>query len=217
MTFGEKLLKLRKGSALSQEELAEKLGVSRQAISRWENEGVLPDGLNLLGISKLFGVSTDYLLNDDYQSDGDIPAVRQTRIELDGETRRKSITLLLAGLHAVILLVTYAFWARWGWTSFFWVILCAAAALADIIVFEFWLSRAPVQPDEVKKLRRWYYRAGVWFFAWYPGFWVSMQIFNLWPRPRHYLVEMAVTFGLWLAVCGAVWVLTREKNNGKDK
>lgn len=211
MTFGEKLLKLRKESALSQEELAEKLGVSRQAVSRWENEGVLPDGLNLLGISKLFGVSTDYLLNDDYQSDGDIPAVRQTRNELDGETRRLSITHLLAGLHAVILLVTYAFWFRWGWNSFFWVFLCAALALCNIIAFEFWLSRAPAQPEEAKTLRKRYYRVGVWFFAWYPVCWVSMQMFNLWPRPRHYLVEMAVTIGLWLAVCGAVWFLTREK------
>lgn len=211
MTFGEKLLKLRKESALSQEELAEKLGVSRQAVSRWENEGVLPDGLNLLGISKLFGVSTDYLLNDDYQSDQDLPAVRQTQVRMDGETRRRSITQLLAGLQAVILLVTYAFWARWGWTTFFWVILCAAAALADIIIFEFWLSRTPAEPEEAKKLRKRYYRLGVWFFAWYPVCWVSMQVFLLWPRPYSILVQDVVTVGLWLLTCGAVWLLTKEK------
>lgn len=212
MTFGEKLLKLRKESALSQEELAEKLGVSRQAISRWENEGVLPDGLNLLGISKLFGVSTDYLLNDDYKSDGDIPAVQTTRKQLDEETRRRSVTQLLAGLHAVILLVTYAFWTRWAWTSFFWVVICAALALADIIAFEFWLSRTPAGPDEVKVLRRRYYRVGVWFFAWYPVCWVSMQAFNLWPRPRSVLTEMVITVALWLLACGTVWVLTRNKH-----
>lgn len=211
MTFGEKLLKLRKESALSQEELAEKLGVSRQAISRWENEGVLPDGLNLLGISKLFGVSTDYLLNDDYRSDGDIPAVRQTRNELDEATRRQSITMLLAGLHAVILLVTYAFWTRWAWTRFFWVILCAALALGDIIAFEFWLSRAGASPEEAKSLRKRYYRLGVWFFAWYPVCMVSIQGFQIWPRPYNNLVQFAVTVGLWLAVCGVVWFLTREK------
>ena len=62
MTFGEKLLKLRKEGGLSQEGLAEKLSVSRQAVSRWENEGILPDCVNLLEISRLFGVSTDYLL-----------------------------------------------------------------------------------------------------------------------------------------------------------
>ena len=65
MTFGEKLLQLRRDGKLSQEDLAEKLGVSRQAVSRWENEGVLPDCGNLLEISRLFGVSTDYLLHDE--------------------------------------------------------------------------------------------------------------------------------------------------------
>ena len=79
MTFGEKLLRLRKEGGLSQEELAEKLGVSRQAVSRWENEGVLPDCGNLLELSRLFGVSTDYLLHDDYQSEGDLPAVRTVK------------------------------------------------------------------------------------------------------------------------------------------
>ena len=85
MTFGEKLLKLRKEGGLSQEGLAEKLSVSRQAVSRWENEGILPDCVNLLEISRLFGVSTDYLLHDDYQSDGDLPAVRTARDQLAGE------------------------------------------------------------------------------------------------------------------------------------
>ena len=64
MTFGEKLLQLRRDGKLSQEDLAEKLGISRQAVSRWENEGVLPDCGNLLEISRLFGVTTDYLLHD---------------------------------------------------------------------------------------------------------------------------------------------------------
>ena len=105
MTFGEKLLKLRKEGGLSQEGLAEKLSVSRQAVSRWENEGILPDCVNLLEISRLFGVSTDYLLHDDYQSDGDLPAVRTARDQLAGEKERQGVLLLLAGLHAVFLLL----------------------------------------------------------------------------------------------------------------
>ena len=104
-TFGEKLLKLRKEGGLSQEGLAEKLSVSRQAVSRWENEGILPDCVNLLEISRLFGGSTDYLLHDDYQSDGDLPAVRTARDQLAGEKERQGVLLLLAGLHAVFLLL----------------------------------------------------------------------------------------------------------------
>ena len=78
MTFAEKLTQLRKRESYTQEELADILQVSRQAISRWEMGSAVPDSSNLLRISKLFKVSADYLLNDDYESDGDIPAVQQT-------------------------------------------------------------------------------------------------------------------------------------------
>lgn len=77
MTFAEKFLQLRKREGYSQEELANKLDVSRQAISRWEMGTAVPDSINLLHISKIFKVSTDYLLNDDYESDADIPKVKE--------------------------------------------------------------------------------------------------------------------------------------------
>ncbi len=64
MTFGEKLFNLRKSLNYSQEELAEKLGVTRQAISRWENGETMPDSPNLLEICNLFDVSADYLLRE---------------------------------------------------------------------------------------------------------------------------------------------------------
>ena len=54
MTFAEKFLELRKQASLSQEDTAEKLGVSRQAISRWEQGTALPDAFNLSIISKVF-------------------------------------------------------------------------------------------------------------------------------------------------------------------
>ena len=62
MKFEEKLIDLRKKYGMSQEELADRLGVSRQAISRWELGSTLPDAPNLLKLSDLFGVSIDYLL-----------------------------------------------------------------------------------------------------------------------------------------------------------
>ncbi len=67
MTFGEKLFSLRKSQKLSQEELSEKLGVSRQAVSRWESGETMPDSPNLLQISNLFGVSADFLLRDEIE------------------------------------------------------------------------------------------------------------------------------------------------------
>ena len=90
MDIAEKIIKLRKANGWSQEDLAEKLYVSRQAISRWENGTALPDAENVLQISKLFQVTTDYLLNDDYESDRDIPVVKTATQETEDLFLRKN-------------------------------------------------------------------------------------------------------------------------------
>lgn len=64
MHFGEKLQQLRKEQNLSQEQLASQLQVSRQAISKWELGSSSPDVENVVALSRLFHVSTDYLLLD---------------------------------------------------------------------------------------------------------------------------------------------------------
>jgi transcriptional regulator with XRE-family HTH domain len=64
MTLGEKIKAARKGAGLTQEQLAEKLIVSRQAITKWESDKGLPDIENLKRLSKLLNVSIDYLLDD---------------------------------------------------------------------------------------------------------------------------------------------------------
>ena len=75
MKLSDKLIELRKSKGWSQEEFAERVDVSRQAISRWENGTALPDAQNILRISKLFHVTADYLLNDDYEGErGDLAA-----------------------------------------------------------------------------------------------------------------------------------------------
>lgn len=64
MKLSDKIIGLRKSNGMSQEDLAEKLNVSRQAISRWESGTAMPDASNILQLSKLFGVTTDYLLKN---------------------------------------------------------------------------------------------------------------------------------------------------------
>ena len=64
MTFAEKLYQLRKQKGLSQEQLADELGVSRQAISKWEGGTCLPETEKLAQLSDFLGVSIDYLLKD---------------------------------------------------------------------------------------------------------------------------------------------------------
>lgn len=64
MTMGEKILNMRKARGWSQEELAERVGVTRQAVSRWEQGSAKPDADKIISICELFGVSADYLLRD---------------------------------------------------------------------------------------------------------------------------------------------------------
>ena len=64
MTMGEKILALRKARGWSQEELAERIGVTRQAVSRWESGAAKPDADKIIAVCDLFGVSADYLLRD---------------------------------------------------------------------------------------------------------------------------------------------------------
>ena len=62
MTFAQKLKELRTRAGMSQEKLAERVGVSRQAITKWETDKGAPEMENLLALSDLFGVSVDELL-----------------------------------------------------------------------------------------------------------------------------------------------------------
>ena len=64
MALSEKLFTLRKKSGLSQEQLAEHLGVSRQAISKWESGSSMPESDKLIAICDYFDVSLDYLMRD---------------------------------------------------------------------------------------------------------------------------------------------------------
>jgi len=97
--LGSKIQKLRKRNGMSQEDLASKLTISRQAISKWELGESVPDTENVLQLSKLFGVSTDYLLNDEYEREEEAP-VRVSSIASNIEqpehiTEKNQITLTI--------------------------------------------------------------------------------------------------------------------------
>lgn len=69
MILADKIIEERKKNGWSQEELASKLGVSRQAVSKWESSGSIPDLQRILQMSELFGVTTDYLLKDEIEEE----------------------------------------------------------------------------------------------------------------------------------------------------
>lgn len=91
MTLGEKLKNARKNAGLSQEQLAEKLCVSRAAVAKWETDKGLPDIMNLKAISKLLDVSIDTLLDDGQSMDFLVTRepIELNSLELKGRTRCK--------------------------------------------------------------------------------------------------------------------------------
>ncbi len=85
MILAEKIMDERKKNGWSQEELADKLGVSRQSVSKWESAQSVPDLQRILEMSKLFGVSTDYLLKDNEE--------RQGTVAEESESTTRRVTL----------------------------------------------------------------------------------------------------------------------------
>ena len=82
MILADKIIRLRKKNGWSQEELAEKMKVSRQAVSKWESAQTTPDLVKILQLGNLFGVTTDYLLKDDLEDEkftdsADAPPIRK--------------------------------------------------------------------------------------------------------------------------------------------
>lgn len=118
MKLADKLIELRKQKGWSQEEFAEKLDVSRQAISRWENDTALPDAQNILRISKLFNVTTDYLLNEDVENKTDAPTIAtvESKIEEDKFSTQKKkfpywwliliLSLIIIALCVIIMIMS---------------------------------------------------------------------------------------------------------------
>ena len=91
MTMGEKILNMRKARGWNQEELAERVGVTRQAVSRWESGTAKPDADKIISICDLFGVSADYLLRDQFSGEGSA-AVTGTRPVTALEAKAQSLT-----------------------------------------------------------------------------------------------------------------------------
>ena len=81
MMFSEKLTALRKKAGLSQEELAERLGVTRQSVSKWESGAAVPELVKAITLSELFGVSVDYLVKDALEEPAEIQSPDTARLE----------------------------------------------------------------------------------------------------------------------------------------
>ena len=127
MTLGEKIRTLRKEAGLSQETLAEQLGVSRQAVSKWENDSGMPETEKLINMAKLFDTSLDALIAEDDltpQQPADDSLLPEP---IDGYLSFRNQRCQLIGL-AVLLLI-----ASLGLTYFFSTLVMILWMFIDIV------------------------------------------------------------------------------------
>ena len=123
MILADKITKLRKENGLSQEELAERLNVSRQAVSKWECNETVPDIQNIIQLSNLFKVTTDYLLKDNIESIDGI-AVRSLSDNSENATREKRGCAL----------------AWWEINSAYWVLISAVYLLISFLTGAWYIT-----------------------------------------------------------------------------
>lgn len=138
--LGKKLYELRKNANLSQEEFAEKLNVSRQAVSKWECGDALPDTENLIKISKLYGVSLDELVGntppkqnreseEPEQENNDPASPDDINVYVDSPSAKHAkkavaLRLLMYLPYPIIITIAYLLWGflwnGWaiGWTLY---------------------------------------------------------------------------------------------------
>lgn len=111
MEFSEKILTLRKGSNLTQEQLAEKLNVSRQSVSKWESGQAVPELEKIIAMSEVFDVSTDYLLKpselDELSVKTEILEKQQQQIIMREERNSRILKCVLysVGIYLIFLAV----------------------------------------------------------------------------------------------------------------
>ncbi|MCL2391718.1 MAG: helix-turn-helix domain-containing protein [Oscillospiraceae bacterium] len=209
MTLNEKIHQLRKGKGLSQEELASQLTVSRQAISKWELGESVPDTENVVQLSKIFGVSTDYLLNDEYESDKDIPAVKKNsealKIELRNNVMLSGFLLALAAALVVSTIVWVGQWEIRGIVSG----LCFLVILVVCFCLEFlYLSKFPSKKQaNAKRIKL--YSIGVWFILPIPVWTVVHQAIFYYPRPFLYGTQYLVFIAMYAVLALSLTLILR--------
>ena len=196
MNLSDKIVELRKKNGFSQEDLADELQVSRQAVSRWEQGTADPSSSNILELSKLFNVTTDYLLNDDYYGDEDLPKIKEIR-----KDNLQQILLYFVLLEIICFLLQVA--SIIVLQNDFYGMLCIILFIAIIIIFEYAYHKKTTEISlEIITTRKKFYTISTWIGLYFPTRLVvaGLSVFY----PRSYSV---ITFELIILVVYVILAL----------
>jgi transcriptional regulator with XRE-family HTH domain len=209
MKLADKILNLRKVHGISQEVLAWKLNVSRQAISRWEMGTAQPDTQNVLQLSKLFGVTTDYLLNDDYESDHDLPVVKETETTTKAEANRQLAFIVLTGINVMILI--YQLIACFVLQNTIFSLSGTMISISVVVCFKTGYRKIAPRSESAKKYYSKFYVIAFWLAAYFPIRLLTNVVMRLYPRPYSGLVFEIIVVLVYLLISILATQLIKEK------
>jgi len=148
MILADKITALRKKAGWSQEELAEQLGVTRQSVSKWEGAQSVPDMDKVVQMSRLFGVTTDFLLKDELSEEEPAPeggvnhSAMQALLEEEDYTRenkaKSPVIGAVSGIYWLLVTAVYLFYTFGpmgnGQPKYSWFIWAVAGVLFGAVM-----------------------------------------------------------------------------------
>lgn len=193
MLLGEKLRKLRIARQLSQEQLADKLQVSRQAISKWELGESIPDTENLILLSKFYGVSIDYLL------------LNELNISSELETKRsRSFPIFIFGMGGLIIGLTLSIVL---WCTYQSILMVSIGLIIQIISVTVVLIK---QSELSSQLQRLFLMISAWMIFPFICFYIGSLMMNFYPVSRSAMLDFIVEFIFYLVVCTGITVTLKK-------
>lgn len=142
MEFAEKITTLRKSRDLTQEQLAERLGVSRQSVSKWENGSVIPDVEKIIELSRIFDVTLDYLLKpseiDELSVKTELLEQQQKELLIREERRTRIVRAAMYSISIYLIFLAVYFIGRYYFETWNPSIIFAEFFITTAIVIVVW-------------------------------------------------------------------------------
>ena len=171
----------------------------------------MPDANNILQLSKLFGVTTDYLLNDDYQSDNDLPKVKEVQNDNLGQ-----IMIYLVTLEVMILLMQ--FMTTFILQNVFFAFLSFLPFIAAISGFEYaYQKKVSSATEKTKNFRRKFYKISAWLGLYFPIRFVISMLAKLYTRPYSILLLEVIVLVVYICAATSVNLSIDKSYIVKDK
>jgi len=223
MSIGNKIMTLRKERNLSQEALAEKLEVSRQAVSKWEAEQCLPDIAKIIKLSSLFKVPTDYILKDDFKAEKNtgtinssiedilseqieteiIDSIKDSKIKILNKELINSTILIISGL---VLFIGFYF-------AYKLIVPCMIAFLIQIIgICMFYNSQNKIKNTKDKEENKYnFYKRNIWLLTPIPLCISYFLLSPLYPRPINIYILFIIMLTIYLIICISVTMYLKKR------